>query len=285
MHNVCFSLASQDWGLCGLGEPSPLSTNGTVRRYDGYWLKARFSREQCEREVAILKHLSSSTKIRVPRLKENSKGAFLGFYGGQYWYVEENINGTHPGLNSAGLYALVAKNTCILHDELLGLPPLYCGCSTISRLEENLQDAEIFIDNIEILKKTENYISCQLDVMRKWPQQYIHGDLSHPNIIIDDCGICGFIDFEFFALGPREFDFATILVTALARASLAKREEEWVLRNISSISNISEESLLLACLAHRWMAALSNLKHSHPSNAALQNQLRHIDIFYSMLSG
>jgi thiamine kinase-like enzyme len=123
-------------------------------------------------------------------------------------------------------------------------------------------------------------LTRELDWIESWAAQLIHGDVSHPNILLSAAGAHGFIDFEFLSIDPIEFDFAILITTLLVRSDLDGQTREAVLNDLVGASGMDPARILLAALAKRWLAAVANLTYEGgPNLEILQRQLRYISIF------
>ncbi|KAF1048260.1 MAG: Homoserine kinase [Xylophilus sp.] len=272
--------AASLWGLSGTGAPTTFSTNGVVRRFGNCWLKGRKDRRQCEREIAAMGFLRADSRVHVPRLVPNARGDSLACTGGTCWFVEESLCGVHPDADDGTAYQEAAAAVGRLHAALEHLAGEGIPCSTLAQIHAALE-----IGRPEpILRSTGELIAHRLRDIGGWETQVIHGDLSHPNLLVAPDGQYGFIDFEFLARDAREFDVAILVITALCRSHLSDDAKAAAVQGISEAAGLPAERLLLAAVAKRWLAAISNLAFpGGPSRAALSVQLAHLEILHSWL--
>jgi Ser/Thr protein kinase RdoA (MazF antagonist) len=280
----CIAETANLWHLPAPTESSALATNNLVWRCGDAWLKASSAGHQRrERAVRILDQLQDLKSLALPRALRTGDGRAIVEYRGLHWTAETALTGTHPNPNRRADYQEAWAATCALHEALLAIKPdVALKSQVVHELRVRLREAPLVgerINQVPMLQATK-LLTRELDWIESWVPQVIHGDVSHPNILLSPVGTHGFIDFEFASVDPIEFDFATLITTLMVRSDLDGQTREAILKALVDASGIDQARILLAALARRWLAVAANLTHDDgPDLEILQRQMHHISIF------
>lgn len=274
--------AARFWGLGAPSETSALATNNLVWRCGNAWLKATSAgRGRRERAIRVTDQLTNTHRLALPRTLKTDDGRSIVEHAGLYWTAETAISGTHPDPDVVSDYHGAWAATCALHQALY---PLTDGASESLIVDE----LRIRLDQVQRNRRCMEYapiaeaaglLTSEFEWIESWTPQTIHGDVSHPNILLSHTGVHGFIDFEFMSLDPIEFDFATLATTLLVRSNLDGQTRETVLTELIRSSGLDPARILLATLTRRWLAVVANLTYDDgPNPEILQRQLQHFSI-------
>lgn len=280
----CIAEAANLWHLPTPTESSALATNNLVWRCGDAWLKASSAgRQRRERGVRILDQLQDVERVALPCALRTGDGRAIVEYAGLHWTAETALSGKHPDPNNTDDYQAAWAATCALHEALLTIKfDVALKSQVVDELRARLREAPLVGEHINqapMLQATE-LLTRELDWIERWPPQVIHGDVSHPNILLSSVATHGFIDFEFVSLDPIEFDFATLITTLMVRSHLDGQTREAVLNELVGASGMDPARILLAALARRWLAVVANLAYDDgPNLEILQRQMQHISIF------
>jgi Ser/Thr protein kinase RdoA (MazF antagonist) len=279
----CIAHAASLWRLPAPTESSALAANNLVWRCGDAWLKASSAGHQrCERAVRILDQLQDLESVALPCALRTGDGRAIVEYRGLHWTAETALTGTHPNPNRGADYQEAWAATCALHEALLAIKPdVALKSQVVHELRVRLREAPLGgrINQVPMLQAT-RLLTRELDWIESWVPQVIHGDASHPNILLSSVGVHGFIDFEFASVDPVEFDFATLITTLMVRSDLDGQTREAILNALVEASGLDRARVLLAALARRWLAVAANLAYDDgPNLEILQRQMQHISIF------
>lgn len=269
------------WGLASPSEASALATNNLVWRCGDVWLKATSAGPaRRERAIRITDQLSQARRFALPRALKTDNGRSIVEHAGFFWTAETALSGRHPDPNSARDYREAWAATSALHQALRHIAEGASESLIVQELRARIEEAQgnaRCMAHAPIAEAAE-LLTGELEWIESWTAQTIHGDVSHPNILLSQPGVPGFIDFEFTSLDPIEFDFATLATTLLVRSNLDGQTRERVLTELIQFSGLDPARLLLAILARRWLAVVANLTYDDgPNPDVLRRQLQHFE--------
>lgn len=275
--------AASFWCLPTPSTSSTLATNNFAWRCGDVWLKATAAGpERQKRSIAILDHLEGAEHLALPRALRTGDGLAIVEHAGLHWTAETAVSGAHPNPNSTADYYDAWAATRLLHEAFARVPHNAATSLIVNELRLRLRD--VSLDEHQKyyapVAKAAEILKRELDWIKSWTAQVIHGDVSHPNILLTPTGCHGFIDFEFVSIDPIEFDFATLITTLLVRSSLDGQTREAILAELIDSSRLDTARVLTAALARRWLAAVANLSYGDgPNFDILQRQLQHLSLF------
>ncbi|HEV3157373.1 MAG TPA: phosphotransferase [Candidatus Baltobacteraceae bacterium] len=251
-----------------------------VWRCGDVWLKASTDgREARERAVRVLDQLDGMGRLSFPTFLRNADGRCIVERGGYCWTAETALIGRHPDPNHEADYAEAWSAIATLHETFRALEVPFISTSIVTELHDGLETlAPKLRSRYSIFDSSAALLDAELSWIETWKAQIIHGDLSHPNILLSAENGHGFIDFEFISRDPIEFDYATIVTTLLVRSDLDRLRKKSILADLLGTLGIDHARIFIATLARRWLATAANLTHAQGTNVdVLARQLTHLE--------
>ena len=178
------------------------------------------------RELALLSAIAPALKAAgyvVPLPFQTKRADEIWVEEGRAWELVSRIPGSPAVATNPATYEPIAKALADLHSSLREARTSLAVSETSvipfvrKRLTTDLNGFPID------LCETGSRTLSRMQVLEQMRRQLVHGDFTHPNIIMVDAGrVIGFIDFEFCTVDPPILDLAAVALTALLRSELAE---------------------------------------------------------------
>jgi macrolide phosphotransferase len=179
-----------------------------------------------ERELQLLHALAAplaASGIAVPEPVVCTDGALFEVEGGRVWWITKHIAGRAPDPHSDQDYRTVVIGLAVLHRclrETHGLRPV-SPIDMAQDFELGVQGSDarraLFTSEQRVaLADGIDFVRSRLDMLRSLPRQLVHGDVSHPNLLVDE-RLSGVLDWEWAKIDSVITDLATVGLTRLIR--------------------------------------------------------------------
>lgn len=196
------------WNLVGEASPTTSPRVTKLQTPSGcFYLKASASAQSVERDLDLLKYLTSAG-LPVPRYMRTAAGRRFALIEGKAFWISRELPGHHfaqfHGPKGLGQVESLATRLGELHRILIGPP--------------NPQRFPVFRDSAEdllatLVASTTPFDAGRLQRLRgevasvaPLPKQLIHRDFHRGNVLFAGEAVSGFFDFDLVHQGPRLFD-------------------------------------------------------------------------------
>ena len=217
--------------------------------------------------VAVLDHCSEQG-LPVPTLLRTSDGATIAHYQGREILLCERLLGNHVLVPTTQHCAAIGRFLARLHTILQSMS-IYTAYERnlewIKRVSTECQDT-LPTDESRMLRRVISLIGSLLrrnDVQRI-PQGIIHGDLFRDNVLFNEHGLCGILDFHHAGQGFWLFDLAVAINDwGRENGSLDRDKTFTMLREYNSIRKLIDAEywcfpqFLLYAATSFWLSRLA----------------------------
>jgi len=184
----------------------------------------------------------SERGLPVPKLESTSDGATIVNHNGREVLVYERLPGNHVVYPTTQHCAAIGRFLARMH---LILKPLASDAAYerkldwIKRVATECQEA-LSTEDSRMLRRAINQVDSLLDRndLQGIPQGIIHGDLFRDNVLFNEHGLCGVLDFHHAGHGYWLFDLAIAINDwCIDNGSLDREKTFAMLREYHSIRN------------------------------------------------
>lgn len=143
------------------------------------------------------------------------------------WKLAGRVKGEMPEPSHLALYPALACGLGHLHNALREVSAEYSPL-TPSLIDDIERYVDLFknstretfnlVEEYNLLEEATELIEKKIQLIKSQEPHLIHGDFSHPNLLIHNKLLVGVLDFEFASMDPGIMDLATLTLTLILRS-------------------------------------------------------------------